>query len=377
MNQTGTIGIVGGGQLGRMLTEAAQPLGFKVVVLNPSPNSPASQVGAEEIMGDLYDPKALRELAERSDYVTVEIEHLDPKVLAELGSKGLSVNPSPKIISIIQDKFAQKEWLRYANIPVADFVQITDEESVRKALEDFGGKMLLKTRRGAFDGRGNAMVASPEELNAALSIFEGKDLYAERVVPFIKELAVVLAKDENGQVVTYPVVETIHQRNICVEVLMPAPVDEAATAKARQVALDVAQHLEGAGVFAIEMFLTADGDVLVNEIAPRVHNSGHVTIEACETSQFEQHIRAVTGLPLGPTTMKVPAAVMVNILGERDGPTEVRGVEEAEAIPGVTVHLYGKSPTKIDRKMGHITSVGDTLEEAKEKAEKARSLISI
>jgi phosphoribosylaminoimidazole carboxylase PurK protein len=221
------------------------------------------------------------------------------------------------------------------------------------------------------------MVASPEELNAALSIFEGKDLYAERVVPFIKELAVVLAKDENGQVVTYPVVETIHQRNICVEVLMPAPVDEAATAKARQVALDVAQHLEGAGVFAIEMFLTADGDVLVNEIAPRVHNSGHVTIEACETSQFEQHIRAVTGLPLGPTTMKVPAAVMVNILGERDGPTEVRGVEEAEAIPGVTVHLYGKSPTKIDRKMGHITSVGDTLEEAKEKAEKARSLISI
>jgi 5-(carboxyamino)imidazole ribonucleotide synthase len=377
MNQTGTIGIVGGGQLGRMLTEAAQPLGFKVVVLNPSPNSPASQVGAEEIIGDLYDPPALRELADRSDYVTVEIEHLDPKVLAELGSKGLSVNPSPKIISIIQDKFAQKEWLRYANIPVADFVQITDEESVRKALEDFGGKMLLKTRRGAFDGRGNAMVASPEELNAALSIFEGKDLYAERVVPFIKELAVVLAKDENGQVVTYPVVETIHQRNICVEVLMPAPVDEAATAKARQVALDVAQHLEGAGVFAIEMFLTADGDVLVNEIAPRVHNSGHVTIEACETSQFEQHIRAVTGLPLGPTTMKVPAAVMVNILGERDGPTEVRGVEEAEAIPGVTVHLYGKSPTKIDRKMGHITSVGDTLEEAKEKAEKARSLISI
>lgn len=377
MDQTGTIGIVGGGQLGRMLTEAALPLGYKVVVLDPNHKSSASQAGAQEIVGKWYDATALRELADRSDYLTVETEHMDTQVLEQLQTKGVIVNPSPKIVSVIQDKFAQKEWLRYAGIPVADFVQITDKESAQKALEDFGGKMLLKTRKGAFDGRGNALVESPEELAEALERFHEQQLYAEAFVPFTKELAVVLAKDMDGNATTYPVVETIHQRNICTEVIMPAPVANNIAKKATQIALGVAEELRGAGVFAIEMFLTQDGQVLVNEIAPRVHNSGHVTIEACETSQFGQHIRAITGMPLGSTDMKVPAAVMVNILGERDGPVNLKGLEEAQKIPGTSVHVYGKSPTKIDRKMGHVTSIGDTVEEARQRAEKARSLISI
>jgi phosphoribosylaminoimidazole carboxylase PurK protein len=374
MNQTGTIGIVGGGQLGRMLTEAALPLGFKVIVIDPGENCPAAQAGAMQIRAGMRDGDAIAELATVADYITVESEHVDTEALAKVTKP---VNPAPATVAMIQDKFAQKQFLRQNGIPVADFVEITDKDSAEQALQDFGGKMLLKTRHGAFDGRGNALVASPEELKEAFKSLGGKDLYAEKFVPFTRELAVVLARSVSGEIATYPVAQTIHQRNICVEVLMPAPVNQAVTDHATQIALDVANHLEGAGVFAIEMFLTDTGEVLVNEVAPRVHNSGHLTIEACQTSQFEQHVRAITGLELGSTEMKVPAAAMVNVLGERDGDTEPQGVEQAEADSNTKVHLYGKSPTKIDRKMGHITSVGDTVEAAKASAEKARSLISI
>lgn len=376
MSQTGTIGIVGGGQLGRMLTEAALPLGFRVVVVDSGPDCPAKQVGAEQILGDLYDAAALAELSERADFITVEIEHLDANLLDKAAAGGKPVNPSPKTIRLIQDKLAQKRFLQEAGIPVAPFVEITDRASAEQALQNFGGKMLLKSRRGAYDGRGNAVVASTKEIGPALEQL-GNDIYAEGFVPFKKELAVMVARDMKGNVATYPVTETIHERNICVETLTPAPVDEAVADQAARFAKEVAEHLEGAGVFGIEMFLTGDGRILVNEIAPRVHNSGHYTIEGCVTSQFEQHIRAITGMELGSTDLKVPAAVMVNILGERDGPTEVKGLKEAEALPGVSVHLYGKSPTKIDRKMGHITVTGATVAEARERADQARKLIDV
>jgi phosphoribosylaminoimidazole carboxylase PurK protein len=373
MAQTGTIGIVGGGQLGRMLTEAALPLGFRVIVLDPGINCPAAQVGAEQIVGNLYDAAALQQLAERSDYLTIEIEHLDAGLLEQIAQSGKAVNPSPATVKMIQDKYQQKVWLREAGVPVADFVEITDAASAEKALQNFDGKMLLKSRFGAYDGRGNAVVSSPAEIAPAMSALGGK-LYAEKFVPFTHELAMMVARDTGGKVATYPVTETIHERNICVETRTPYG---HRTGAAEKFAKDVAQHLEGAGVFGIEMFLTAQGEILVNEIAPRVHNSGHYTIEACETSQFEQHIRAITGMELGSTKLKVPAAVMVNILGERDGPTEIKGLKEAQKIPGVTVHLYGKSPTKVDRKMGHITAVADTLEQARENAEQARKLIDV
>jgi phosphoribosylaminoimidazole carboxylase PurK protein len=377
MTQPGTIGIVGGGQLARMLTEAALPLGFTAVVLDPGQNCPAAQVGAKQIIGDLYDAKALQQLADQADYLTVEIEHLDAGVLAKLASAGKPVNPAPTTIVLIQDKLAQKRFLKQHGIPVADFVEITDASSAEQALQKFGGKMLIKTRHGAYDGRGNALVSSAKNLQKALNDFRGKPLYAEQFVPFQQELAVMVARGLKGEVAAYPVVETIHERNICVEVLAPAPVKPETSAAAEQTALDVAQHLEGAGVFGIEMFLTDTGQIFVNEVAPRVHNSGHYTIEACKTSQFEQHIRAITGLPLGPTEMIVPAAVMINILGERDGPVQLEGVEQASSDPHTTVHIYGKSPTKIDRKMGHITSTGKTLQEARERAHKARATISI
>jgi 5-(carboxyamino)imidazole ribonucleotide synthase len=377
MNEQETIGIVGGGQLGRMLTLAALPLGFKVVVINPSSGSPASQVGAEEIVADLYDTAALKSLADLSDHMTIEIEHLDAGTLDTLATQGSQVNPAPKTIKLIQDKFLQKQFLKSAGIPVASFVEIIDEKSARKALKDFGGKMLLKTRHGAYDGRGNMLISKTADIDKAFKLFKDRQLYAEAYIPFKKELAVMVARNTSGDVAAYPIVETIHERNICVEVLAPAPIQEQTRKKAERIALKVARLLEGAGTFGIEMFLTEKDEVLVNEIAPRVHNSGHYTMEANRTSQFEQHIRAVTGLPLGDTSMIVPAAVMINVLGDRDGPTVAEGLNDALMIPGVSVHLYGKSPTKVDRKMGHITATGVTIEEARERARRARQHLSI
>ena len=372
-----TIGIVGGGQLGRMLTLAALPLGFKVIVVNPAPNSPAAQVGAEEIIADLYDAAALQELAEKSDYITVEIEHLDTEILDKLAAAGKQVNPAPKTIRLIQDKFLQKQYLDKAGIPLAPYVAITDKKSATKALKDFGGKMLIKTRHGAYDGRGNMVVKSTGDIDKALKLFAGKQLYAEGFVPFVKELAVMVARSTQGEIAIYPIVETFHERNICVEVHAPADVAKKHLEEAQKIAIKVAKLLDGAGTFGIEMFLTSDGKVLVNEIAPRVHNSGHYTMEANRTSQFEQHIRAIAGLPLGDTAMVVPAAVMINILGERDGTTEVQGLREVLQTPHVSVHVYGKSPTKIDRKMGHITATGDTLAVARKRAKLARKQLSI
>ncbi|MBI3887476.1 ATP-grasp domain-containing protein [Candidatus Microgenomates bacterium] len=202
-------------------------------------------------------------------------------------------------------------------------------------------------------------------------------MYVEKNVSFTKELAVVVARNTKGEISIYPVVETIHNNNICHLVIAPAPIDQKIATKARKLARKTMQQLQGAGVFGIEMFVAQDGNVLINEIAPRVHNSGHYTTEACVTSQFEQHIRAVTGLPLGSTKMKVPAAVMINILGERTGQVDAKGFERVLAIPNVSVHIYGKMETKLERKMGHLTVIGETVEECLRKAKKARKLLTI
>lgn len=377
MEQTGTIGIVGGGQLGRMLTEAALKLGYKVIVIDPNDSCPAAQAGAEQILADFYDAAAIKSMAKKADFITVESEHVNTDALGELAEQVKPVNPAPQTIALIQDKLAQKRFLAEAGVPVADFVEITDVASAQKALQDFGGKMLLKTRHGAYDGRGNAVVNSPAELEKALKSFKGQALYAEKFVPFTKELAIMIARGQDGQIAAYPVTETIHERNICIETMTPAEVSEQDREQAEKVAHQVAEHLKGAGVFGIEMFLTDDGQVLVNEIAPRVHNSGHYTIEACQTSQFENHIRAVTGMKLCPTDLKVPAAVMINILGERDGPADPKGIDKAEQDPHTKVHIYGKSQTRVDRKMGHLASTGQTVQEARRRARQARGLITI
>lgn len=371
-----TIGIVGGGQLARMLTLAALPLGFSVVVVDPTENCPAAQVGAKQIIGNFYDKKALQELATQVDYITIEIEHIDTAELENLAHLK-PVNPAPSTINLMQDKLKQKQFLQSHNIPVAPFAEITSTDQAKKLLEDFKNKMLIKTRRGAYDGRGNMVVKNNQDLQTALATFKGQPLYGEMFIPFKKELAVMVARDMAAKISTYPVVETIHKRNICVEVLAPASISQTEEKAALRIAKKAAKHLRGAGVFGIELFLTANGQVLVNEIAPRVHNSGHYTIEACMTSQFEQHIRVISGLPLDSTQLISNAAVMVNILGERNGPTHVRGLDRALATPHTKVHLYGKSPTKVDRKMGHITALGNTLPQAQKRAQHVRKLINI
>ncbi|MDB5165050.1 MAG: N5-carboxyaminoimidazole ribonucleotide synthase [Candidatus Saccharibacteria bacterium] len=377
MHGSQTIGIIGGGQLGRMLTLAALPLGFKVIVVDPGEDSPAAQVGAKQIVADLYDRTALKQLAEKSDWLTIEIEHLDADILDELVALGKPVNPAPSTIRLIQDKYLQKKFFEEAGIPVAPFVEIPDERAANDALKAFEGKMLIKTRHGAYDGRGNMVVEDAAQIKKAFKLFAGKQLYAEKLIPFSKELAVMVARTVDGDVAAYPVVETIHERNICVEVLAPAPISKTQTTEATNVALQAVSMLHGAGMFGVELFLTKEGDILINEIAPRVHNSGHHTIEANHTSQFEQHVRAITGLPLGDTTLSVPAAVMINILGERNDMTKIKGLDKALANPRTSVHLYGKSPTKVDRKMGHITATGKTVKEARARARKARKQLSI
>lgn len=364
-----TVGIVGGGQLGKMLAEAAKPLGLRMVVLDPTPNCPAAQVADKHVVGDFRDHDTVVAFAKEADVLTFEIESANAQALEELVSRGFPVHPTPTTLAIIKDKLRQKRFLTEHGISVAPFAQVDDAETL-------GYPYILKARSGGFDGRGNALVEKKEDLPAAWEKIGNVPAYAEGLVSFDKELAIVAARTTSGEIQVYPLVETIHKDHICHMVLAPAPVNESIVRKAHAVAEKVLQAFDGAGVFGIEMFLVG-GDVLVNEIAPRVHNSGHFSIEGSITSQFENHMRAVAGLPLGSTDMKAPAAVMINILGGRNGPATPSGVEEAQKIPGVGVHMYGKVETRIGRKMGHLTAVGNTLEEAKAAAEQAFTLISI
>lgn len=368
------IGIVGGGQLGRMLTEAAKPLGFEVIVVDPTPDCPASQAGAEQIQAGLKDFQAIEDLADSSDVITWEIEHIDINTLRDAQERGAVVEPSPDTLETIQDKFKQKQFLISHGVPVAPFMPLDTLGQLDEAQAELQD-VIVKARFGGYDGRGNAAMKQPNWQDIR-DRFGDMPVYAEQIVPFQKELAVISARDRLGNIVTYPVVETIHRNNICHMVLAPAPVPVEQHKTAEEIAHETLRKLDGAGVFAIEMFLTDNDELLVNEIAPRVHNSGHHTIEVNATSQFEQHIRAVSGLPLGSTESRGPA-VMINILGDRNGDVSLRGLEKVLALPDVHVHLYGKRPTKVERKMGHITIMAETVEAAKILAEKARKELSI
>ena len=371
------IGIIGGGQLGRMMAFDAKKLGFHVTIVDPTPNGPAGQVVDEQIVAPYNDEAAIRKLAEKSDFLTFEIELANADILNELAENGLEIHPSAKTLSTIKDKLQQKIFLKEKALPVADFIEVNDKVEIEQAGKTFGYPFLLKARFDAYDGRGNALINEKAVIEKGIEKLHGRKLYVEKFVPFVKELTVVVARSTKGEIKTYPVVETIHKNNICHIVKAPASIDEAIKQKAESLAIRTMEQLQGAGVFAIEMFLTKNGDVIINEIAPRVHNSGHFTIEACVTSQFEQHIRAVTGLPLGETNMILPAAVMINILGERNGAVEITGLDQVLKIPNVAIHIYGKMETKIERKMGHITVIGKTIDECLEKAEKARKLVTI
>ena len=376
-----SIGIVGGGQLGRMLTFAAKQMGFRVVVLDPTPQSPAGQVADEQIVAAFTDEGAIRLLAEESSFMTFEIELANADILAELVSQGVSVQPSPDTLSMIRDKWTQKVFLREHGIPVPDFGLVeSDEQSILHALQEFGPPVVLKARFGGYDGKGNVVIKKRDDIPGALEELRKKqfhELYVERYIPFKRELAVIAARSTKGDIAIYPVVETIQQNNICHMVVAPARVHADVSFVATMLAQTVMSCLTGAGVFGIEMFQDQEDQILVNEIAPRVHNSGHFSIEACVTSQFEQHIRAITGLPLGDTQMVAPAAVMVNILGTRRGEANIQGLGEALRQRAAAVHIYGKTEVWPGRKMGHITVAGQDFESVIQRAMAAREAIEI
>lgn len=355
------LGIIGGGQLGMMITEAAKKMTeyiSEVIVLDPTKDCPAAQVGAKQIIADFKDETAIRELAEKSDLITYEIESGNSEVLKSVENKA-EINPSPETLKIIQDKLLQKTFLRKNNIPVAEFVQVNNIEDLENGLKNFGYPSLLKIRRDAYDGRGNFKINSPNEILKAFDYFKEKNLMLEKFVPFKVEVSIIAARNTKGQIKTYPLVENIHEHNILRQTIAPARVSQKIAERAQKIAETTMDVLKGAGVFGIEMFVDNNDEILINEIAPRVHNSGHHSLQSSETSQFEQHLRAILGLDLGSVKLIHPT-VMYNILGSENFEGEYKPIVITEQ--NVFLKMYGKKISKPLRKLGHVNIVANSGE---------------
>ena len=348
------LGIIGGGQLGMMITEAARNLSdeiSEITVLDPTENCPAAQVGAKQIVGDFKDKNAIVKLAEQSDIITYEIESGNTDVLSKIKTE---IEPSPSTLGIIQDKLSQKKFLSENELPVSEFYEITSLDDLRAKINELGLPVLLKLRRDAYDGRGNFKITSPDEVEKAYQYFDGKSLMIEKFVNFKMEVSVVAARNTKGEIATYPLVENIHEDNILNMTIAPARVSDDVIRNAGEIAKKTMQVLNGAGVFGIEMFVDQNNEILINEIAPRVHNSGHHTLQSCKTSQFEQHLRAILGLDLGSTDL-VHKTVMYNILGPGGFEGKYKPVKLEN--DGVYLKMYGKDISKPQRKLGHFNVV--------------------
>lgn len=356
---TKNLGIIGGGQLGMMLVEAAKKMPehvSDVIVLDPTPECPAARVGAKQIIADFKDKNAIVELSLQSDIITYEIESGDSKVLESLHGE-VSINPSPTTLRIIQDKYLQKQFLLQNNIPVAEFEAIESLDDLERKITQFQYPVLLKARRDAYDGRGNFKIENHSQIETAYQQFSGRQTMIEKFVDFKMEVSVIAARNIHGEIATYPLVENIHKNNILEITIAPARVDSKISSEADKIAKKTMDVLHGAGVFGIEMFVTKDDRVLINEIAPRVHNSGHHTLQSSETSQFEQHMRAILGLPLGSTKLK-HTTVMCNILGPKDFFGKYRPIT-LEQKDGVYLKMYHKDEAKPQRKLGHFNVVDE------------------
>ncbi len=374
------IGIIGGGQLGQMMLLEAKKMGFYAVVLDPSKDCPCHSLCDEHIIADFDDESAFQLLAEKTDVITYEFEHINAKALEKLEDKGYKIYPTPASLEIIQDKLTQKQAMLNANLPVPEFMEINDIADMQKAGEIYGYPYMLKARTGGYDGKGNAVVKSSDKINETYEELGGSKikLMAEKMVNFKMETSILACRSLNGDIAVYPVGDNHHIDSILHETSVPANIPDKAAKTAMAVASKVMEIFDGIGMFCVEMFVTNDNDILVNEVAPRPHNSGHYTIEGCITSQFENHIRAVVGLPLGDTSLICPT-VMINLLGEPDfnGQAKVSGLDKAMSLKGVNVHIYGKAQTKPKRKMGHITVTANSITKAKSIAEKAFEYIKI
>ena len=372
------IGIIGGGQLGKMMILDAKRLDTYFVILDPTPKCPADSIADEHIVADFDDVRAFHELADKVDVITYEFEHINAQALQELEAEGHKVYPSSETLLHIQNKYDQKMWLRQNDLPVPDFKKVETLEDIREAGKIFGYPMMLKTCTGGYDGKGNAPVDTEADVERTFeALGSGKlPLMVEAFCPFEKEVSILVCRSVNGDVKVFPVAENVHKDSILDETTVPANISETSTEKAMDIARRAVHAFNAYGMLCIELFVTADGEVLVNELAPRPHNSGHYTIEGCVTSQYENHIRGILGLPLGSAELIRPT-VMKNIIGQYSvDKAEVKGLEEAYAIGEVKVHIYGKEKVSKGRKMGHITVTDTTVESALEKARLAHSKIS-
>ena len=372
------LGIIGGGQLGKMIAQEAKRMSLKVIVLDPSYDCPASVVSDDIIVADFKDESAIRKLASMSNILTYEIELANSTALKELESKNYPVYPSPETLRVVQNKYRQKSFLKDNNIAVPKFDLVRSQEHLEELCEEYGLPAMLKASENSYDGRGNYLITSRDNIRQGLLTFEGRECMLEKFIPFVKEISVMTARNPSGQIESFPVTENIHVNNILDMTIAPARISEKILAKAQEIAQKTLGALNGAGIFGIEMFVLPEGDVVINEIAPRPHNSGHYSIEACSISQFEQHIRAVLDLPLSKPRLLTPA-VMINLLGpeNRSGSYKITGLKELFSISGLKLHVYGKKISKPRRKLGHITITSQTIDEAISKAEIARNTVKI
>lgn len=368
---------MGGGQLGRMLAIAAIPMGIKVRFLSQTADGPMQGLG-EHVVGDWKDPDVLRTFAAGCTAITVESEWAPAEYLLDILPPQTGLWPHPKTLGLIRNKGIQKKTLQAAGLPVPDFACCSTLEEAKREAANFGYPVLLKRFLGSYDGYGNATVKTPEELEVAWpKLADESGLMVEAWVPFVRELSVLIARRPGGAHAIYPVAFTEQKDHRCHAVVVPAAISDETAARATAIGLQAVEAVQGVGITAVELFELADGTVLVNELAPRPHNTGHYSIEGCYASQFENHVRAVLDLPLGSTALRQPVAVMINVLGHREAEPETHGYTEALSVPGVAVHVYGKTGVRPKRKMGHVTATGKDANAVRELAEKAAALIQL
>ena len=372
------LGIIAGGQLGKMLIQEASKWDIQSFVLDKDENCPARSIASHFIQGDHLDFDAVYAFGKQVDVLTFEIESVNVDALKKLKSEGHRVVPDPDILELIQDKGLQKQFYQQKGIPSSPFRLFHSIDEILEAIQqgEIRFPFVQKLRKGGYDGRGVAVINSEEELNTLLP---GPSLIEEKV-KIEKEIAVIVARGHKGEIKTFPVVEMVFdpQANLVDKLICPSLISVEQSEKAKTYASEIIELLDMQGLLAVEFFVTDSGEVIVNEMAPRPHNSGHHTIESIITSQFEQHLRAILNLPLGSTKLKLPS-VMVNVLGEEghEGAVMYEGLTESMALEGVKIHLYGKKITRPMRKMGHITVMASTLDCALKKAEQVKQLIKV
>lgn len=373
------ITILGGGQLGKMLCLAAAPLDIPIIILDEKNNFPAAKLCEQFIEGDFRNFQDVYNAGNQSDIITIEIEHVNTAALHQLQKEGKKIHPAPEKLDIIKDKGLQKLFYIEHNLPTSNFALFDDEKAIREGLKNGQIKFpfVQKTREAGYDGKGVSILKNASDLDKKL--LEGASLI-EELVEIEKELAVVVCRNESGEVAVYDAVEMEFnpEANLVEFLFAPANISNIIAAEAEELATKVIEAFDICGLLAVEFFLTKDNTLLINEVAPRPHNSGHHTIDAAETSQFEQHLRGIMNLPLGSTRLKSPA-VMLNLLGEPNfsGDVHYEGLEKCLAQEGVHVHLYGKKQTKPFRKMGHVTVTAPTLKEAKKKADFVKNNLKV